>query len=31
MADNQDTETYSEQYIYTFMDAAGRGLPVDAS
>ena len=31
MADNQHAETYSEQYIYTFMDAAGRGLPVDAS
>ncbi len=31
MADDQDAEAYSEQYIYTFMDAAGRGLPVDAS
>lgn len=31
MADEQQSETYSEQYIYMFMDAAGRGLPVDAS
>jgi hypothetical protein len=31
MTDDQKSETFSEQYIYTFMDAAGRGLPVDAS
>jgi hypothetical protein len=31
MADNQESTTYSEKYIYMFMDAAGRGLPVDAS
>jgi hypothetical protein len=31
MADEQENTTYSEKYIYTFMDAAGRGLPVDAS
>ncbi len=31
MADGQQSEGFSEQYIYTFMDAAGRGLPVDAS
>lgn len=31
MADDQKGATYSEKYIYMFMDAAGRGLPVDAS
>ncbi len=31
MSEEQKDETYSEKYIYTFMDAAGRGLPVDAS
>lgn len=31
MADGQENTTYSEKYIYMFMDAAGRGLPVDAS
>jgi hypothetical protein len=31
MSDEQQTKTYSEKYIYMFMDAAGRGLPVDAS
>ncbi|MCC9644356.1 hypothetical protein LOC71_18925 [Rhodopirellula sp. JC740] len=31
MAEDQQDETYSEKYIYMFMDAAGRGLPVDAS
>lgn len=31
MGDDQQNETYSERYIYMFMDAAGRGLPVDAS
>ncbi|WP_442511330.1 hypothetical protein SH528x_003003 [Novipirellula sp. SH528] len=31
MADKEQNETYSEKYIYMFMDAAGRGLPVDAS
>lgn len=31
MSEEQKNETYSEKYIYTFMDAAGRGLPVDAS
>lgn len=31
MADNQDSPSYSERYVYMFMDAAGRGLPVDAS
>jgi hypothetical protein len=31
MTDDQASRTYSEKYIYTFMDAAGRGLPVDAS
>jgi hypothetical protein len=31
MAHEQESTTYSEKYIYMFMDAAGRGLPVDAS
>ena len=31
MADEKESVTYSEKYIYMFMDAAGRGLPVDAS
>lgn len=31
MTDAQEGEAFSEQYIYMFMDAAGRGLPVDAS
>lgn len=31
MGDEQKDRTYSEKYIYMFMDAAGRGLPVDAS
>jgi hypothetical protein len=31
MADEQENTTYSEKYIYMFMDAAGPGLPVDAS
>ena|ERR1700722_1554714 len=31
MADEKENATYSEKYIYMFMDAAGRGLPVDAS
>lgn len=31
MASEQEEESYSEEYIYMFMDAAGQGLPVDAS
>ncbi len=31
MADDQAKEAFSERYIFMFMDAAGRGLPVDAS
>lgn len=31
MAHEKEGATYSEKYIYMFMDAAGRGLPVDAS
>ncbi len=31
MADSPQKKTYSEQYIYMFMDASGKGLPVDAS
>ena len=31
MSDNQQSKNFSEKYIYMFMDAAGRGLPVDAS
>ena len=31
MTDENQEHTYSERYIYLFMDAAGRGLPVDAS
>jgi hypothetical protein len=31
MAEEQENHTFSEKYIYMFMDAEGRGLPVDAS